>query len=115
MELIKKTIVDIKGAQNKEIQIAQRLKSLRGNCIVDIKLNDTGNLEISYEQSERYFVGHYSVKQVSKKKYKSLNDFYNQESFKGQCGHSFIGGPKLVERWVIDLRDVWLVFFKTGV
>ena len=105
-------IVDIKEIQNKEKEISKILKKLKGNRIEKIELNDKGNLAIFYKLFE--YGPRYAVKQVSKKKYKNLDEFIERFSYfqSGKDLYCGYGGPRLKKEWVVDLENVWLAFFE---
>ena len=101
--------LNIRGIQNVEKYVSEQLKALRGVRIENVFLNEAGELVILYVRYERRFAAHYSVKQVSKKKYDYLSSWTNS-SFKRQQNHVFFGTTKPEAKWVIDTKDIWLVF-----
>ena len=99
-------IIDIKGFQNLEMEVARHLKKIEGKYIENISLNEKGQIVISYRKAEKR---RYAVKQIAKRKYQSVDE-YIKSSFEPQRGIS--GRRTFSKKWVIEQKKIWLVFFE---
>lgn len=104
--------VDVRGFHNIEMEVSQHLRVLKKRRIEEIDLDDKGRISIRYSKRIYKYLINYSVKQVSKKKYKSLDEFIEKSFNYKQSGIDFLGLPRLKKKWVIELENVWLVFFE---
>lgn len=90
--------VDISGFQNAEAEIARILKEECFEKLVSVS-NDNGKLKLTFELDYSRATHNY-VKQISKKKYSSVDVFIEKN-------YSKLG--TLVAK--IDLPKMWLLFF----
>lgn len=104
-------IIGIDQIQNKEMEISKHLKRFKGYHIESIELDDKGNLAICYDSSKPKSSIRYAVKQVSKKKYKSSDEFL-KKCFCVNSEQQSRGVSKSKVKWIIDVEKVWLIFFE---
>ncbi len=90
--------VDISGFQNIESVISQIINEEEFYCISGVRL-EASKLVISFLESDKKRTNY--VKQVSKKKYKSLDEFFFN-SLDNRGGSL---------RFLINMPKVWLLFF----
>lgn len=99
--------IDIMGLQNAEREVNRNLKTIKGSLIEKVVLDDDGKLIIYYTFHDTPIEKSYTVKQASKRKYETLDEFI--DAFVKFQGNLFSNFNK---KWVIELKKIWLVFFE---
>ena len=99
-----KLVIDIKGVQNKEMLIMNKLKENKMRDVPKVTMNSNGKLIFTYEDD--FLLGRMIVKQAKKSQYKHINEFL--EKFYNQHVNS---NRVWMLYKVIETENDWLIFF----